>query len=153
MKIKRTIGYLIAWLLIDVGSLLVLVKYGLPEWLSGFSLVVYCILIGGIGGVLYCLRGIYLSACVRNDWDNRWLPWYLIRPIASLISGGVSFLFLKAGLLILDSAPTKDSSTLGFLALAFVAGYNVDKFMTKIEQIAESAWGIKKSRSANDDKS
>ena len=94
-----------------------------------------------------------MSACVRNDWDNRWLPWYLIRPIASLISGGVSFLFLKAGLLILDSAPTKDSSTLGFLALAFVAGYNVDKFMTKIEQIAESAWGIKKSRSANDDKS
>jgi len=37
---------------------------------------------------------------------------------------------------------------LGFLALAFIAGLNVDKFITKIEDIAQATWGIEKSRTA-----
>jgi hypothetical protein len=63
--------------------------------------------------------------------------------------GGVSYLFLKAGLLILESGTNPDSSDLGFYALAFIAGLNVDKFISKIEDIAQAVWGIEKSRSSS----
>lgn len=73
----------------------------------------------------------------------------MLRPIASIISGGASFLFLKAGLLILESKEASTSSDTGFLALAFVAGLNVDKFLGKLESIAQAVWGIDKSRASN----
>ena len=105
-----------------------------------------CCLVAGIGGVLYCVRAVYLNKCVYKRWDPDWATWYFLRPFSSLISGGASFLFLKAGLLLLESKETSSSSDLGFLALAFVAGLNVDKFVTKLEEIAKAVWGIDKSR-------
>ncbi len=122
-----------------------------PAWVQDIGILVDCIIVGGVGGVLYCLRAIYLNACVRKNWDEQWHPWYYIRPLVSLITGGVSWLFLKAGLLVLDAAQAAEPSNLGFLALAFVAGYNVDKFLGKIEQISEATWGISKSRSSSID--
>ncbi len=115
-----------------------------------YKLFFECILIAGTGGVLYCLRGVYLNYCVRKNWENEWLVWYAIRPIVSLVCGGVSFLFLKAGLLVLEATKETDASNLGFLAFAFIAGLNVDKFLTKIEDLAKATWGIEKSRSANE---
>jgi len=58
--------------------------------------------------------------------------------------------FLKAGLLILEAGQQSDTTNYGFLALAFIAGLNVDKFLTKIEEIAESIWGIEKSRATQE---
>lgn len=103
-------------------------------------------LVGGIGGCIYCLRAIYIQACVKKHWDHEWHPWYYLRPIVSIACGGVSYLFLKAGLLILESGTNPGSSDLGFYALAFIAGLNVDKFISKIEDIAQAVWGIEKSR-------
>lgn len=97
---------------------------------------------------MYCLRSVYINACARKNWDAEWNPWYYIRPIVSLISGAVSWLFLRAGLLVLDASQPTGSSSFGFLALAFIAGYNVDKFLKKIEGISEATWGIKPSRSS-----
>jgi hypothetical protein len=114
-----------------------------------YNLLFQCILIGGLGGIIYCLRGVYLSYCVRKDWDAVWTVWYVIRPIVSLLCGGVSFLFLKAGLLVLEAQKEVDSTNLGFYALAFIAGLNVDKFIQKIEELAHATWGIEKSRSSN----
>ena len=67
-----------------------------------------------------------------------------------MVCGGVSCLFLKAGLLVLESAQKEPSTDLGFYALAFVAGLNVDKFIAKIEDIAQAVWGIEKSRVSKD---
>jgi len=122
----------------------------LPQWLQEAKLPFRCIFLGGLGGAVYCLRGVYLNASVRKQWDSAWVPWYYIRPFVSLACGGISFLFLKAGLLLLESKQNPDSTDLGFYALAFVAGLNVDKFITKIEDIAQATWGIKKSRTASD---
>ena len=115
---------------------------------SALEELVKCCLFGGIGGCLYCLRAVYLNACVRQGWAIQWVPWYLIRPIVSCISGGAAFIFLKAGLLVLESVSDTQSSGFGFLALAFVAGLNVDKFIGKLEDIAQSIWGIEKSRAS-----
>ena len=105
-------------------------------------------IVGGLGGCVYCLRGIYLNYAVRRQWGAEWLVWYFLRPVVSAACGAVSYLFLRAGLLILEAGQRADASELGFYALAFIAGLNVDKFLSKIEDIAQAVWGIEKSRSA-----
>ena len=60
------------------------------------------------------------------------------------ICGGVSYLFLRAGLLVLESTAKQDASDIGYLVLSFIAGLNVDKFITKIEDIAQATYGIEK---------
>jgi len=57
---------------------------------------------------------------------------------------------LKAGLLILQADVKPEAVSFGYLAFAFIAGYNVDNFAKKLEDIALSVWGIKKSRASAD---
>lgn len=118
----------------------------LPVELEPLKVGLMCAIIGGLGGCIYCFRGVYLNACVLKQWSDVWLPWYFIRPLVSIACGAVSYLFLRAGLLVLESGTRADSSDLGFFALSFVAGLNVDKFIAKIEDIAQAVWGIEKSR-------
>lgn len=122
----------------------------MPSWYVGNILLIRCTLVGVMGGILYCLRAVYLNKCVRKEWDKDWEVWYYLRPIASGISGFISYIFLKAGLLVLEADAKPDAIAFGYLAIAFIAGYNVDNFMKKLESIASSVWGIKKSRSANE---
>lgn len=107
-------------------------------------------IVGCLGGVLYCIRGIYLNKCILDRWDDKWLVWYYLRPVASTLSGVISFILLKAGLLVLDA--TQGDVTYGYYAVAFIAGYNVDNFLKKMEDIAKTVWGIENSRSKNNDR-
>jgi hypothetical protein len=151
--LKRVFFFLVTLLALEALGIAVVLSSRLPVWLAPHETACLCGLTGGIGGIVYCLRGMYLNACVRDTWDTGWLPWYFIRPIVSLICGFLSFLLLKAGLLVLDSTPRSESNHLGFYVLAFIAGLNVDKFVTKIEEVAQTTWGIEKSRaSTRDDK-
>lgn len=145
---KKIIAYLGVILAADI-YLLAAIKAGvMPQWLTSLGIIVQCALIGGVAGSVYCLRGVYLNACVRKSWDDEWQPWYYIRPIVSHLCGAVSFIFLKAGLILLEAQPKSEATDLGFLALSFIAGLNVDKFLSKIEDIAQATWGIEKSRVA-----
>lgn len=114
-----------------------------PDWLR---IGLTCVAVGGLGGCMYCLRGVYLNYSVHQRWGKEWIPWYLLRPIVSAGSGAISYVFLRAGLLILESGTKQDATEVGFYALAFIAGLNVDKFISKLEDIAQAAWGIEKSR-------
>lgn len=116
---------------------------------KAIQLALYCGVCGGIGGVTYCLRGVYLNACAFDRWTEKWLPWYFIRPLVSFICGVVSFIFLKSGLIVLEAQQSEHPTNLAFYALAFIAGLNVDKFIEKLEDIAQVTWGIKKSRVAS----
>lgn len=113
-----------------------------------YTLLIGCILIGGIGGLLYLFRATYLNYCVLKQWTNEWALWYFVRPLTSSICGGISYLFLKAGLLVLEAQKEANATNLGFYSLALIAGMNVDKFVSKIEDIAQATWGIEKSRSS-----
>lgn len=121
---------------------------GLPPWAATMHLFFLCALTGGVGGCIYCLRGMYIHRCVERNWNSDWYAWYFIRPIVSVLCGGVSFLFLKAGLLVLESHQQEGATEIGFYALAFIAGLNVDKFVAKIEDVAQAVWGIERSRAA-----
>lgn len=146
---KRIVAYHLFLLACLIAGAALILKGLLPSWLEVVRIPIVCALVGCLGGITYCLRAVYLNACVRKQWDDSWWPWYYIRPVVSFISGGVSFIFLKAGLLVLDATQKEDATLLGFYALAFVAGFNVDKFMAKIEDIAHASWGIQKSRAAH----
>lgn len=149
----RTMKFVIAYLLLTL-ALFTVAGWGLgtglgEEWLpKTVRIALFSGLAGGFGGVFYCLRGVYLSASVRNDWDDRWVVWHLLRPIVSFLSGLASYIFVRAGLLLLDADTTETQSSFGLLAIAFVAGLNVDRFIEKIEEIASNVWGIRKSRTA-----
>lgn len=145
---KRVIAYLLFLLAVHGLLLAAVLNHQLPPWLAGHRQIVLCGIIAGVAGALYCLRGVYISKCVRQVWDELWLPWYFIRPIVSPFCGVVAYFFLKAGLLILDAGQSADHQYFGFYAIAFVAGYNVDKFLVKIEQLSEAAWGIERSPTA-----
>jgi hypothetical protein len=121
----------------------------LPPWLQPLRVVINCAALGGIGGCVYCLRGVYLNACVYKRWDDDWRPWYYIRPLVSFACGAVSYIFLRAGLLVLESGKRTGATDIGFYALAFIAGLNVDKFIVKLEDVAHAVWGIEKSRAAS----
>lgn len=149
---KGIVAYLFVLLAAIIAFACFILQGLLPPWLLTIQIPISCGLVGGVGGITYCLRGVYLNACVRKQWDVAWQPWYYIRPIVSLICGAVSCIFLKAGLLVLDAAQKPDGNLLGFYALAFIAGFNVDKFVAKLEDIAHATWGIEKSRSGKEKK-
>lgn len=146
---KRAFAYLSFLLLADVAVLGLLLSGTLPIWLKAHTLAILCAVSGGLGGIIYCFRGIYLSACVRKDWTPQWLPWYFIRPIVSPLCGVLSYAFLKAGLIALDATQSPSGSKWGFIVFAFIAGLNVDQFLTKLEMLAKATWGIDPSRSSN----
>jgi hypothetical protein len=133
--------------LLVVTSALAAIALDRASWLDGeLKVVVACVLFGGLGGVTYCLRSVYLNVCVRKRWDIEWLPWYLLRPIVSMVLGGVSYLFVKSGLLLLGATQDQTGSQLGIWAMSYIAGLNVDRFLAKIEDIGLSVWGVEPSR-------
>ena len=141
--------YLIVWLLIFAGGLFCLKIGCVSNLFSSMEILLGCILIGGIGGSVYCLRAIYLQACVKKQWDENWIVWYLLRPLLSAVVGGVSYLFIKAGLVLFNSSGQSEINHLSIWSLAFLSGMNVDNFIKKIESIGETVWGISPSRTSN----
>ncbi|GAD63972.1 hypothetical protein [Aquipseudomonas alcaligenes] len=142
------IAYLSALLVFATYSIGAMGLGWLPAPYAPLRVPLMCGAIAYVGGALYCFRAIYLNKCVYKRWDPDWHVWYFIRPLTSTIAGAVSYLFLKAGLLVLESSSNAGASEVGFFALAFIAGFNVDKFVAKIEEVAKAVWGIEKSRSA-----
>lgn len=146
---KKIILYLLCWLFL-LGFLMVSpYLYELPAWYLNKILYANCAYWGALGGVLYCLRAIYLNKCYLKNWDEDWEVWYYLRPITSTITGFVSSIFLKAGLLALQASSPDKGSSFGYLAVAFIAGYNVDNFLKKIEAVVQASLGVKKSKSSD----
>ena len=149
---KKIIAYQIFILLLVLALWIQLPLGNLPVWATHYVLAIQCVLIAAVGGVIYCLRAIYVNKCVRKNWDRDWEIWYYLRPLTSSISGFIAYIFSKAGLIIFEASQQTDSGNFGFLAFALIAGFNVDKFVQKIEEVAKSAFGIDQSRMTKNSK-
>ena len=150
---KLVILYLCGWLAVLAALFCAGMMKVLPACWSEYLVAYHCALIGGMSGIIYCLRAVYLNRCVEKHWNTDWHVWYYLRPLVSLLMGLVAYIFLRAGLLVLGVPSGHETSPYGFYAIAFIAGLNVDKFLVKLEDIAKSVWGIKPSRaSSSDDK-
>ena len=146
---KKVIFYLLLFLGIVLIGFIKVEIGSIPKFLIPAELAIRCGLIAALGGILYCLRSVYLNRCVYNRWNAEWEVWYYLRPVTSSISGVVAYLFLKAGLIILNASEgATTEGQFGYLALAFLAGLNVDKFVQRVEEVGKSIFGIDKSRNA-----
>ena len=107
----------------------------------------YCLLFGMLGGIIYCIRGYYQHHSVLKNWDSSWEAWYFIRPIVSGVMGFISLVFIKAGLLVFASdsnISVEGNKIIAYFAVAFIAGYNVQNFLVKLEDIFSVILGIEK---------
>jgi hypothetical protein len=143
--------YVLAWVAALVTLFACKTNEALPGWMMKLGSDVDCVAMGGLAGCLYCLRGIYLNYSVKQRWDGpRYAMWYVLRPIVSCMAGGISLVFLNAGLLSLDAKPA-GGSPYGYLAAAFFAGYSVERFLDRLSEIGQSTHGIKQPRSGEAD--
>jgi len=150
--LKKIIIYQIALIIFLIFTWSQGVQGKFPSWLTEQQLAINCIVISTLAGILYCIRAVYINFSVNNNWDTQWEVWYYLRPLASAIAGLVAYIFLKASIVILEASQTEQAGNYGYLAFSFIAGYNVDRFLKKIEDLAKSTFGVEKSRSYGKDK-
>ena len=144
---------LLFWHLCILSASAAVLEFGIARVICGNpgELFPRCLMAGVTGGALYCIRGIYVYFSARQNWGNQWIVWHLGRPPASMICGGVCYLFLKSGLLLLSGENTEtDFSPYIYYVLAFMAGYNVDNFTRKLEEISKAIMGVVESRASKD---
>lgn len=141
-----------SWIIIFLLALLILTSiigfltfYKIINFnIANIEMGAFCFYFGIIGGITHCLRSVYLHTSLLADWDSRWNTWYFLRPLVSGIMGVISFIFVKAGLLAFSSEIASENRAFAFIAIAFLAGYNVKNFLAKIEDVSKSLIGIEK---------
>ncbi len=69
---KLVITYLVVMLVLIALSFLGLEQFGLPNSLTSSELAMRCALIAALGGILYCLRSVYLNGA------DPFLCWFAI---------------------------------------------------------------------------
>ena len=146
IPVRLVLAYLAVLLAIDAVAGFEIVISPLQTTRPDIFLALCCSTAGLAGGLVNCLRSVYLNACVYKQWDPTWHVWYYLRPILSSIMGLVAFVFIRAGLVVFGSsdARTSGASIYGYLAVCFIAGYNVRRFLERIEGVSEASFGIKK---------
>jgi len=145
--------YLLGWLVGITGAFIyqrhVLTFFSLQA--SDYAAQIFqCALMGALGTLAYCIRGVYEAVSVRADWDDRWIAWYVLRPFVGLISGTVAWVVLRGGVVALSGSGANPSANIyAYWFLAFVAGLNVKNFLNWLEFIARDRLGISPSRVAS----
>ncbi|ELL3753173.1 hypothetical protein [Vibrio cholerae] len=137
--------YLLLLLIPSIGYWYMITTNAPPPWVVSIKQVIECMLVAVSGGVLYCLRAVYLSYSVRKQWDEVWVVWYLLRPFASGLMGFATYLIISAGLVAIGSPSAEHPEKLLY-ALSFFAGLNVDGFLKKFEGQVSNSVKVKESR-------
>ena len=107
----------------------------MPNWYIDDLLLFQCGYIGALAGVLYCVIAFWRHHASRN-WMKKWAFWFVFRPVGSAATGLISYLALKGGLLALStSTATKPNTFYIYMVVAFIAGYKMVSFLTKIEDV------------------
>lgn len=98
---------------------------------------------GALGGATISMVGL-AKHWARGDWDSRWFPWHILRPLLGAISGTIAFVILivvlrTAGGLDPDSTSLPDDllSRGLFLVLAFVVGFRDRMFLNLVSRVVD----------------
>jgi hypothetical protein len=112
------------------------------------NLYLYMVCAGGVGAVIYCIRGLYRHYS-DDDYNSKYVYWYIFRPWVGAVLGLVSYFLIAGGLLAFsDGTPSDNMRTKAlFMAVAFLAGFSSNEFIMKINSIAESLFGRDRSKS------
>jgi hypothetical protein len=117
----RILLYETAWLIVLVAGMILAAP--LATWIAlwgavtGPSLMnIYplfnTMMWGGIGGIVGALYTLWWHISEQQDFDRQYLTWYLVQPLLGMVLGGIVFLLLASGFLILQVNLTdKDAAT------------------------------------------
>jgi hypothetical protein len=61
---------------------------------------------GGIGGIIGALYALWWHISDQQDFERQYLMWYLVQPIMGTVLGGIVFLLLSGGFLLLQVKPS-----------------------------------------------
>ncbi|MGQ9489904.1 MAG: hypothetical protein ACUVR4_02980 [Anaerolineae bacterium] len=125
----RILAYETAWLLVLLLGLIFATP--LTRWLTVISGVSGPALLninpilntmfwGGIGGVVGALYALWWHISERQNFDRNYLMWYLVQPLMGLVLGGITFLILTGGFLILQVDLSDDKASTGARLLPYL---------------------------------
>jgi hypothetical protein len=82
---------------------------------------------GGLGGVIGALYMLWWHVADRQDFDGQYTLWYLVQPLMGLVLGGIMFLVLAGGFLVVQVDLTNpQAATAGHILpylVAVLAGF------------------------------
>jgi hypothetical protein len=94
---------------------------------------------GGIGGVTSALWSLYHHISVERDYDPVENLWYYSQPVLGMVLGGIVFLVLGSGFLVVQVDLAAQDAALGArllpAAVAVVAGFRQNMVLDLIERI------------------
>jgi len=85
----------------------------------------YAALAGGVGGCVTILYDLSWHVSVKNDFDRQYLMKYLVQPILGFVQGGVIYLIVGTGFLVINSitAQSPDTYSGAILSIQVVLGF------------------------------
>ncbi|WP_159884688.1 hypothetical protein [Paenibacillus puerhi] len=92
---------------------------------------VYCALSGAIGGTLYALRLVHQY---YEQLDERWMWWYMLRPIQCAGAAVMTIVLFQSGILLLQTG----DSLYAKVGTSFLVGFGYGKLMDKIKSLTET---------------
>jgi hypothetical protein len=76
---------------------------------------------GGIGGIVGALYTLWWHVSREQDFDRHYLMWYMVQPLMGLVLGGIIFLIMAGGFLILQVNLTSENASTGARLLPYLA--------------------------------
>lgn len=94
---------------------------------------------GGIGGVTSALWSLYHHISVQRDYDPVENLWYYSQPVLGMVLGGIVFLVMGSGFLVVQVNLAAQDAALGArllpAAIAVVAGFRQNMVLDLMERI------------------
>lgn len=94
---------------------------------------------GGIGGVVGALYALWWHISEQQNFDRNYMMWYLVQPLMGLVLGGITFLILTGGFLILQVDISDDKASTGARLLpyltAVLAGFRQNFVYEQLERL------------------
>ena len=82
---------------------------------------------GGIGGAIGALYSLWWHVAEEQDFDRQYSLWYIAQPIMGVVLGGIIYLLISAGFLVLQVVPVNQQNSMGHwlgpALIACIAGF------------------------------
>ncbi|CAG7653529.1 hypothetical protein ACFQI7_31615 [Paenibacillus allorhizosphaerae] len=128
--------YLLIWF-VSCFWLFGLVYSGVLQSWGGIKLepvkdYVFYAIAGAIGGTLYAMR--LLHEYYDDPMTERWLMWYLLRPIKCGGAAVIMIILFQSGILLLQTNDSMGAK----IGIAFLVGFGYGKVLDKLRSLTET---------------
>lgn len=92
---------------------------------------------GGVGGIVGALYALWWHVSDQQDFDRQHMMWYLVQPIMGLVLGGIVFLLLSGGFLLLEVKPTDTNAGARLVPylIAVLAGFRQNFVYAQLDRL------------------